>query len=41
MDYIIGFIFGIFFKKFTVWLDEVAQPKIPDNFNEEDWDWGR
>ena len=38
MDYIIGFALG-YFLKFTEWLDTMAQPKIPDNYNEEDWDW--
>ena len=39
MDFIIGFIFGYFFKKFTKWLDNLAQPVIPEHYKEEDWDW--
>ena len=39
MDYVIGFILGYFCQKFFVWLDTVAQPHIPDNYKEEDWDW--
>ena len=39
MDYLVGFIFGFFLRTFLVWLDSIAQPKIPDNYKEEDWDW--
>ena len=26
-------------KNFLVWLDGIAQPKVPDHYKEEDWDW--
>jgi hypothetical protein len=39
MDYLVGFIFGYFVKKFLVWLDVISTPKVPDNYKEEDWDW--
>jgi hypothetical protein len=39
MDYIIGFLIGYFFKNFVQWLDNFAVPKVPDNYQEEDWDW--
>jgi len=39
MDYVIGFILGYFIKNFLVWLDDFATPKVPDNYQEEDWDW--
>tara|TARA_R100001082_G_C4277634_1_gene122465 strand:- start:436 stop:564 length:129 start_codon:yes stop_codon:yes gene_type:complete len=39
MDYIIGFILGYLCQKFFIWLDQVAMPKLPENYKEEDWDW--
>ena len=39
MDYLVGFIFGYFVKKFLVWLDVISTQKVPDNYKEEDWDW--
>ena len=39
MDYLVGLIFGYFLKNFLVWLEDIATPKIPDNYKEEDWDW--
>ena len=28
-----------FCQKFFIWLDQVAIPKLPENYKEEDWDW--
>jgi len=39
MDYFIGFVLGYFCQKFFVWLKELGEIQIPDNFVEEDWDW--
>tara|TARA_R100001086_G_C11621178_1_gene198890 strand:+ start:229 stop:354 length:126 start_codon:yes stop_codon:yes gene_type:complete len=39
MDYIIGFILGYFCQKLYVWLDKIATPKVPDHYDEEDWDF--
>ena len=39
MEFVAGFVVGYFLKKFFEWLDTVAQPHIPDDYKEEDWDW--
>ena len=39
MDYLVGFIFGYFIKNFYLWLDKIAEPKIPKHYKEDDWDW--
>lgn len=39
MEFVAGLILGYFLKKFTIWLDNLAQPKIPSHYREDDWDW--
>jgi hypothetical protein len=39
MDFVVGFIIGYFLNKFSIWLSNIAQPKIPEHYSEEDWDW--
>ena len=39
MEFVAGFVVGYFLKNFLTWLDNFATPKVPDNYQEEDWDW--
>tara|TARA_R100000734_G_C3200464_1_gene19522 strand:- start:2 stop:127 length:126 start_codon:yes stop_codon:yes gene_type:complete len=39
MDYIIGLLFGYYLRSFFDWLKDFAEPKIPEHYTEDDWDW--
>ena len=39
MEFVAGLIIGYFWKKFIIWLDGFAQPKMPSHYKEDDWDW--
>jgi hypothetical protein len=39
MDFLAGLILGYFINKFFIWLNKFAEPKVPDYYTEDDWDW--
>ena len=39
MDFLFGFIIGYFCKWFFNYLVMISEIKIPDKYNDEDWDW--